>query len=298
MAYTNPYDTLKTGKPDAIFNFPNTSTTLDPSKTLPGQATQQNLSAGPDLSSLTDMVNKLNIGGQTAANQARIPGAAGLEATSSANIGQELAGQLSPDVINLLQQQGAERGVGMGSPGSDNSNAAYLRALGLTSLQQQQLGQQNLSQAYARNPGAQVFNPASQFITPAQLGDQQYKSGLLSLDWWNALHGQPTRGGGGGSPFAQPTSGGSSWFPTAGGTPAMPNSPISSGGGGFVNDPNYPGTSMAGFPGLTSIIGTPDPGYGLSPDPFGQAPPTDFSNPGAWDFTGGGGEDPFLQLQG
>lgn len=42
-------------------------------------------------------------------------------------------GQVAPGTISLLQQQGAERGIGTGMPGSPASNAAYLRTLGQTS---------------------------------------------------------------------------------------------------------------------------------------------------------------------
>jgi hypothetical protein len=122
-----------------------------------------------DTSKLSDLINSINLKAQQTANQARIPGAAGLEAKSSANIGQELGGQVPTDVMNLLQQQGAERGAA-GGFGADSANtgAAYLRALGLTSLGQEQAGQQNLSAAYARNPGAPLFDPTSQLLSPGQ----------------------------------------------------------------------------------------------------------------------------------
>jgi hypothetical protein len=72
------------------------------------------------------------------------------------NIQNNLAGTLAPDVIQQLQQQGAERGISTGAPGSDNSNAAYLRALGLTSLQLQQLGHSQLTEAMQRTPVQQT----------------------------------------------------------------------------------------------------------------------------------------------
>lgn len=68
------------------------------------------------------------------------------------NIGSNLSGQLSADVIQQMQQQAAERGIATGSPGSQNSNAAYLRALGLTSMQLQNLGHSQLNEAIARTP--------------------------------------------------------------------------------------------------------------------------------------------------
>jgi hypothetical protein len=134
------------------------------------------------LGDLASYINSINRQGQTAANQARIPGAVGLEAQSSANIGSELQGQLPADVLRLIQQQGAERGVATGSPGSPNSNAAYLQALGLTSLDLTQRGQQNLTGAYARNPAAPLFDPTTQLLTPYQSGTLNLEGGRLALE--------------------------------------------------------------------------------------------------------------------
>jgi hypothetical protein len=75
-------------------------------------------------------------------------------------------------VQNLLAEQSAERGVSTGeAPGSPNTNAAYLQALGLTSLGQEQQGQTNLSQLIGETPTGASYNPASSFVTPAQQQD-------------------------------------------------------------------------------------------------------------------------------
>ncbi len=264
---------------------------------LTGSTAEQNLAAGPTLESLTGLVDRLNLQGQQAANAGRIPGGAGLENQSSQNIGNLLNGQIPPDVIRQLTQQAAERGIGMGSPGSDNSNSGLLRSLGLTSLGLQQQGQQDLSAADDRNPIAKVFDPSSQFLSPYQSGELSNQQNQLALEWYKALH--PTAGGGGGG--RQPSGGGDtsalpSWFPTIGGTPSSPQYPPPS-GGGITQDPTYPGTSIPGLPNLGGILGQPDPGYGLSPDPFGQGTSFDASDPNSWDFTGGG-YDPFQQMGG
>jgi len=120
------------------------------------------------LATLAGNINALNRTAQQMANMARIPNAPELEAQSTRNIMAELKGQVPIDVLNVLGQQAAERGVAIGSPGSANANAAYLRALGLTSLGQQQAGQQHLSAAYARNPAAPLFDITTQLITPYQ----------------------------------------------------------------------------------------------------------------------------------
>jgi hypothetical protein len=144
-------------------------TTIAPGVTLGGSALpspqagtlSNDLTGAGSLTSLTQLLNSLGVAGQTTANAARIPNATGLETQSSAAIGSELSGALPPDVVNLIQQQGAERGVATGSPGSPNAEASTLQALGLTSLGQIQTGEQNLSAADARNPVAPVASPSS-----------------------------------------------------------------------------------------------------------------------------------------
>lgn len=81
-----------------------------------------------------------------------LPGYQAMTLADVANIRGNLAGRVAPDVIALLQQQAAERGIGTGTYGAPNTDAAYLRALGLTSLQLQQLGHTQLTEAMARTP--------------------------------------------------------------------------------------------------------------------------------------------------
>lgn len=129
------------------------------------------------LTDLTNYINNLQRTAQTLANQARIPGAAGLEAQSSQNIAAGLRGEVAPDVIRLLQRQAAERGVDVG-PESANANAAYLQALGLTSTGRQEEAQRELTAAYARNPAAPLFDPSRQLLSPqeaAQLDLEQQR---------------------------------------------------------------------------------------------------------------------------
>lgn len=160
------------------------------------------LSKGADISKLSEMINTINLNAQKAANQARIPNDPALEAQSSKVIGQELQGEVPQDVQNLLAQQAAERGVATGvGTDSPNANAAYLRALGLTSLGQIQEGQQNLTSAVGRNPVARTFDPSTQLLTPDQAA--QLNLGYISeadrtrLEE-ERLNLEATRGGGGG----------------------------------------------------------------------------------------------------
>lgn len=180
--------------------------------------------ASGSTTSTANLINSLNRNAQSAALGARIPNAGGLEAQSSANIGNELAGQLPPDVRALLGQQAAENATASGISGSRAANSAYLRALGLTSLQEQQMGQQNLSAALARNPQAPLYDPSQMVLSP-------YQSGELTLQEANALTNTrlaqlPQGGGGGGGR-------------TSGYNPATFQSPAQPFGGSGVVDSGY-----------------------------------------------------------
>lgn len=85
-----------------------------------------------------------------------------------ANIQSETAGQLPQSVITQLQQQGAERGIGTGTAGSGGNNAAYLQALGLTSLNLTGLGQSQLNQQTQNLPGAAISQNPNFYVSPGQ----------------------------------------------------------------------------------------------------------------------------------
>jgi hypothetical protein len=72
-----------------------------------------------------------------------------------------LQGQVPDDVINQIATQAAERGIAGGAPNSPNANAAYLRSMGLTSLDMMGQGSKELSQSISDTPVPELFNPAS-----------------------------------------------------------------------------------------------------------------------------------------
>jgi hypothetical protein len=106
------------------------------------------------------------LGQQTAAGQ--LPGYSGDLASIGQNISAETAGVLPPDVIQQIEQAGAERGVATGSPGSDNSNAAMLRALGLTSLNLTEEGQKNFQSMLPSLPGYNLSQNPAFYTTPGE----------------------------------------------------------------------------------------------------------------------------------
>lgn len=210
--------------------------------------------APTNLTDLTSYINSLNVAGQTAANQARIPGEAGLETQSSGLIGQELSGQLPEDVIRQLQQQGAERGVATGTAGSPNNNAAYLQALGLNSLQLEQTGESNLTAAEGRNPAAPIYNPATQLMTPeqsAQLGLQQESLGLQAQSEADRVALQEQE-------MAQQAALASAAGARAGGGTGTPAPALSSSGG----PPGLTGSDVLGSPEFSTADWWSSIGYG------------------------------------
>lgn len=234
-----------------------------------GQAISGNAGNFGSLASLGNRFNQFT--GQQALQQYQnnLPLYNQLTGQASSNILSNLSGQIPQDVQNLMAQQAAERGVATGSPGSPNSNAALLRGLGLTSLDLQNQGQQQLTAAIGRTPTGQQFNPSQFFVTPdqqqqAQLGANLYASApnpasalAARFAAMGAGLGQGQRATG---PQGAPTSSQgmvgdilSRYAPTVGGTPSpSPFAPPSGGGGGFGAAWNsaggYADTSGASLP--------------------------------------------------
>lgn len=136
-----------------------------------------------NLSSIFNLAGGINqFGAQQAAGQyeANLPGYDALNRQSSENILSDLAGTVSPDVMALLAQTAAERGGASGITGSPNSNAALLRALGLTSDALKARGQTELTGAIQRTPTSPLFNVASMLTTPDQQQAAQTYANLLA----------------------------------------------------------------------------------------------------------------------
>lgn len=145
-----------------------------------GQAVGGDIANLGQIYDLSKSVNSFNQGQLLNQYQSAIPNYSGMIAQQSGNIGQELQGQVPSDVINQIMQQAAERGIMTGSPGGPNSNAAYLRALGLTSLGVQQQGTENLKTAIGEAPVAQPFDVSKMFITPEQQQQAQMAANLYA----------------------------------------------------------------------------------------------------------------------
>ena len=139
-----------------------------------GAANAGNAGNLPALEGTAGNLNTFNQGQIQGQYNMAIPNYAALTQTASGNAMSQLGGQVPQDVISQLLQGAAERGITGGMPESPNSNAAYLRALGLTSLGQQATGMSNLHQLTADAPVAPLFNPASMFVSPEQQQEAQF----------------------------------------------------------------------------------------------------------------------------
>jgi hypothetical protein len=167
----------------AAFNAPARAFGSVPSPVSP-QASQSNAIGGNlaninQLYSLATGIGGASGAGAAAGLNAALPGATSALESGLGVANSEVAGQLPPDVIRLLGQQAAERGVSTGTSGSPDSNAAYLQALGLTSLDLSNTGIGNLSRLIGSTPQGPAFNPASMLVNPSeQLGQENFNSML------------------------------------------------------------------------------------------------------------------------
>lgn len=138
------------------------------------------LAALPTAESLATGVNKFNLDELTKQYAAGIPNYRAMLASSSQNILDALQGKVPSDVLSQMIQSGAERGVAMGSPGSPNANAAYLRALGLTSLGLQKQGEEELTAAMGRTPKVPLYDVGKEMLSPKDIMDWQEKRDIYA----------------------------------------------------------------------------------------------------------------------
>ena len=141
----------------------------------------QSLGGGATPEQVIQLANEIDQASQRNANTNRIEGGANLENLSSANIDPALRGMLPKSVIDQIAQRQAERGSLMGvASGSPSTNAAYLKAIGLNSLDLMNTGQGWLTQAVGRNPAAPIYNAGNMVLTPEQQAQIDIQNRTLS----------------------------------------------------------------------------------------------------------------------
>lgn len=163
------YNPIYGGKP----NVPNPTSTANAaiSGNLGNWSGLYQLGSNINTANQNQLLQNLNLG---------LPNYNEMTQKASQNIGNELAGQVPQDVVNQIIQSAAERGIATGTTGSPNENTALLRALGLTSLNLQQQGNQDLSAAVARTPQAPLFNYSSMLTTPEEQQQAEMAANLYA----------------------------------------------------------------------------------------------------------------------
>lgn len=123
----------------------------------------------PQIQPLAEKFNQMSIEDMNKALEQATPGFGQLRDIGTQNIMALERGQLPPDVKAQLERTAAERGVTLGTSGSQFGEYDAVRNLGLTSLELSQRGlsaaQSWMAAAAARTP---TFNYGSLFISPTQ----------------------------------------------------------------------------------------------------------------------------------
>jgi len=114
----------------------------------------------PSQAAFGTQVGQVNLPNPSAALGAEIPGVSGLNTQLSGLIGSELAGNISPQTMQLLQNAAGTFGVNSGMPKSGLSLENLLANIGLTSQAQQQAGVANYNQTIPTVSSTQTLNPA------------------------------------------------------------------------------------------------------------------------------------------
>lgn len=151
-----------------------------------GQAISGNIGNLASLYQLGGSLNKWSNQQAAAPFLMNLPDYQSMVEQSSKNIMSNLKGEVAPDVISELLQGAAERGISTG--GGPNANAAYLRALGLTSLGLQKTGEQELTGAIARTPQGKPFDPTTMLVGPQQEQEAAYQASVLASSPDPAAH--------------------------------------------------------------------------------------------------------------
>lgn len=125
----------------------------------------ENLANLPKVSELARRYNEMSAEQLTAAMEKMMPGYTQLRDQATGSIASMVGGEIPRDVENLLARKAAERGITMGTSGSEFQSYDELRNLGLTSLDMVNRGldaaMRWIDSTAQRTP---VFNMSSAFL--------------------------------------------------------------------------------------------------------------------------------------
>lgn len=135
----------------------------------------------PALTNLAKLMGGASAAGAKAQYTANLPNYEAMMKSATDTALANLRGEVAPDVKANLWRGGAERGIASGlGPDSPNIDAAYLQALGLTSRDQQILGQQQLDKLIADMPKGPAFDPSKFLTTPSDIGQRDVMQSIYN----------------------------------------------------------------------------------------------------------------------
>ena len=146
-------------------------------------AIRDNIKALPLLGKLSEQTTEQMLG----MLEQLMPGYKDLLAQGTDQIKSRLAGEIPEDVRRLLEQEAAERGVALGTSGSEFQKYDTLRNLGLTSLKISNDALDSATRWMTMATSRAPFDYGSMFINPMErIGVQQWNSSMRwNREWLN-----------------------------------------------------------------------------------------------------------------
>lgn len=174
---------------------------LDPTK-IQGETISGNIANSGKAFELADIANTFSSDQILKMLEKMLPGYSGLRDKGTETIASFLRGEIPKDVERLLEQRAAEKGVTLGTSGSEFQKFDTLRNLGLTSLDITQRGLDSAAKWIAAVPKAPQFDFTSMFFTPQQRLSFEFAQEQANLpirsfnNWVDSLPSNLERAGG------------------------------------------------------------------------------------------------------
>lgn len=159
---------------------------LDPSK-IQQETIAGNLAAAPGAFQLADLANTFSTEQLLKSLEMMLPGFGAMRDRITGVIDDKLRGRVPRDVQNLLERNAAEKGIAMGTSGSQLNEFDELRNLGLTSLGIQNEGLSQGAQWIRSMPQAPKMDFTSMFFTPQQRLNFEFQQAQANkpIEWLN-----------------------------------------------------------------------------------------------------------------
>jgi len=159
---------------------------IDPTK-VEQQTIAGNIQNAPAAMQFADMANTFSTDELLKQLETLLPGFANMRDKITSVLGSKLRGEIPTDVQNLLGRKAAEKGVALGTSGSELSGFDELRNLGLTSLDIQNQGLSEASSWIRSIPKAPQLDFTSMFFTPQQRLAFQFQEAQTNkpIEWLN-----------------------------------------------------------------------------------------------------------------